>query len=453
MYRKVKLALFISSISLLSACGGGGGTTTASPSPPAAYTVSVNASGLGANSVVLQNNGGDNLTISSDGVARFAGTLANAATYSVAVLTQADSQNCSVTNGTGTISSSNTTNITVLCKSQYAYVANGWGGTVSMYTVNNRTGILTSLNIQTVDIGAAAESITITPSGNYAYVTSPDINMISMFSINSSTGALTALSTARIETNLPLNMAINPAGTFAYVVGYNAISMYAINSTGILVALSTPRIAVNSPGKISISPNGAFAYVTSYANNTISMYSISSTTGILSALGTPAVAASSPSNITLNPSGTYAYVSSNSSNSVSLYSVDSNTGYINLASTPSISTNSPSAIAIDPAGKYAYIVNGFSVGGAVSMYSINNTTGVLTPLSMPTVSADVNAKEISINSAGTFAYVANYGSPFPAGSVGSVSMYSINRGTGILTALSPSTISAGLGPYSIALIK
>jgi 6-phosphogluconolactonase (cycloisomerase 2 family) len=77
-----------------------------------------------------------------------------------------------------------------------------------------------------------------------------------MYAINASTGVLTALSTPTISTgNRPIDLAINPAGTFAYVTNEtsNTVSMYAINaSTGVLTALSTPTITTTSPQGIAI---------------------------------------------------------------------------------------------------------------------------------------------------------------------------------------------------------
>ena len=71
-----------------------------------------------------------------------------------------------------------------------------------------------------------------------------------MYAINATTGILTALTTSTVATgSSPLDIAINPAGTFAYVTneGSNTISMYAINATsGILTALTTPTVATGT---------------------------------------------------------------------------------------------------------------------------------------------------------------------------------------------------------------
>jgi uncharacterized protein (TIGR02145 family) len=79
------------------------------------YTVGGTVSGLTGTGLVLQNNGGDNLAISSNGAFTFATPLANGTGYAVTVLTQPSGQNCIITNGSGTISGANVTNVAVAC--------------------------------------------------------------------------------------------------------------------------------------------------------------------------------------------------------------------------------------------------------------------------------------------------------------------------------------------------
>jgi hypothetical protein len=105
--------------------GGGGGPSPAPPSPPpppppppTTYTVGGTVTGL-TGSVVLQNNGGSDLTVAANGAFTFTPALANGSTYSVSVKTQpsAPAQACTVSSGTGTVSGSNVTGVTVTCTS------------------------------------------------------------------------------------------------------------------------------------------------------------------------------------------------------------------------------------------------------------------------------------------------------------------------------------------------
>ena len=108
--------LAVLSLALTAACGGGGGGGGGSGGTTPTYTVGGMVSGLGVGkSVVLRNNGGDDLTISANTGFTFIAALANGATYTVTVLTHPAGQNCVVANGTGSISGANVANVNVTC--------------------------------------------------------------------------------------------------------------------------------------------------------------------------------------------------------------------------------------------------------------------------------------------------------------------------------------------------
>jgi Putative esterase len=78
------------------------------------YSVGGTASGL-TGAAVLQDNGGDNLSVSASGPFTFPALLAGGAAYSVTVLSSPAGQSCTVTNGSGTIAAANVTNVAVAC--------------------------------------------------------------------------------------------------------------------------------------------------------------------------------------------------------------------------------------------------------------------------------------------------------------------------------------------------
>lgn len=80
------------------------------------FSISGNASGLAAGETLqLENNGGDTITVSNDGIFRFPIQLADGAAYSIVPSTQPTSQTCTVSNGRGTLSGANITNVSVSC--------------------------------------------------------------------------------------------------------------------------------------------------------------------------------------------------------------------------------------------------------------------------------------------------------------------------------------------------
>lgn len=103
------------------------------------YTVGGTVSGL-SGTVVLQNDGDDDLSISSNGVFTFPTALAQNSIYNVTVLSQPANQICTVNGGQGIIVSSNVTNVSVICSTDSYTVGGtvtGLNGTVSLLMNGN----------------------------------------------------------------------------------------------------------------------------------------------------------------------------------------------------------------------------------------------------------------------------------------------------------------------------
>lgn len=114
-------AAVVAIIAIVIALAGGGDDTSnnsGGTQPPSdtdsKYTVSVDVSGL-TGTLVLQNNGGDNLTITANGSSSFTGSLTDGSAYNVTVLTEPVGQTCTIANGSGNISGGNVTDIAVTC--------------------------------------------------------------------------------------------------------------------------------------------------------------------------------------------------------------------------------------------------------------------------------------------------------------------------------------------------
>ncbi len=127
------------------------------------YTIGGNIKGLNASGLVLEDNGGDNLTVPSGATTfTFATKLASGATYDVKVASQPSTENCLMTSGGSGTVSGNVTNVTVTCS--------GSGYTVS----GTLTGLSTAgLKLQdykggeTISVAAGATSFQFTQSVMY----------------------------------------------------------------------------------------------------------------------------------------------------------------------------------------------------------------------------------------------------------------------------------------------
>jgi hypothetical protein len=186
---------------LMVACGGGGsggGDSSSPPPPPATYTVGGTVSGLAGAGLVLRDNGGDDLAEAADGAILFPTKIASGATYSVTVLTQPTSpaQTCAVTHGSGTMGSSDVTNVAVSCtfnrftgfvSGPYFYsditaldahsgpvVYDGVGGYSGSYVLNS-AGVISSGSISGSYTAAAGGALTV---HGYSGAVSADGNTI-----------------------------------------------------------------------------------------------------------------------------------------------------------------------------------------------------------------------------------------------------------------------------------
>lgn len=93
---------------------------------PASYSVGGTVTGLTGAGLILQNSGGDDLSITSDGPFTFATALPDGTAYDISVLAQPSGQLCTVNNRAGKVNGADISDITVVCGQTYTV-----GGTVT----------------------------------------------------------------------------------------------------------------------------------------------------------------------------------------------------------------------------------------------------------------------------------------------------------------------------------
>ncbi len=425
------------------------------------YTVSGTVSGLSGSGLVLQNNMADDKAISANGAFTFTTPVAGGANYSVTVKTlpTVPAQTCTVTGGVGAVSAANITSVAVNCVTpspRFAYVANAGDNTVSSYTVNATTGQLRHNGYVATEI--SPHGITVDPSGKFAYVTNWGSNTVSAYSINASTGTLTSV--GAVATGIwPYSVTVDPSGKFAYVSNEASftVSAYTINaSTGALTevdqngaAAGTAVAAGQDPRSVTVDPSGKFAYVANATANSISAYTINASTGALTeidqngaAAGTAVATELTPQSVTVDPSGKFAYAANLISNTVSAYTIDTSTGVLTNIGVAVPTGTYPISVTVDPTGKFAYVANNGS--NDVSAYTINATTGALSIIGTVPTGAGTNPRSVMVDPSAKFAYVANANS-------NNVQVFTINASTGALT--SAGSVSGRSSLISIAMTK
>lgn len=300
------------------------------------------------------------------------------------------------------------------------YVTAQANTTISAYVVTQSTGAL-STNGQSIATGSVPSAIVMSPSADALFVANAGSNSISSYTINSG-GSLTAASGTAPTGKIPTGLAIDPGGKFLFVANQlsSDISVFSINGTSLTQVPGSPFTTIPAgysypngtlPAAVAVSKTGKFLYVANQLANFVSAFSVNSTTGALTALGVPFY------NVGIAPSGV---------------AVTPNGGFLYVANAGADSNN----------------ISAFAICDAVvtSCNNANNPDGTLTPVAGSPFPAGLGPVAIAFDPGFNFAYVVDRGS-------NQVSQYAYGPGSGVLTPLSPGTISTGSAPVSIAILS
>jgi 6-phosphogluconolactonase (cycloisomerase 2 family) len=440
------------------------------------FTVGGTVSGLNANApqVVLQDNGGANLTVTANGTFAFPAQLSGTP-YAVTVLTAPSGHYCAVAAPTGTVTNADVTNVAVTCVEigAFAYVTNSGDNTVTGYVVDFNSGALLPLPAP-VASGAQPSSIV---DGCYVndntlgtlYVANAGSASVSAYSVDLNSGLFSLITNPPTTAGTtPAFVAFNSYLCEAFVVnnGANTTSAYLTDPTsGALTETTGSPFSTAGTGPVgatnlnsSVESNFATEYVVNSGSNSIQGYSVDATTGALAAISTPVATGTSPSAVIQTqigePSLPFIYVTNQGSNSISQFSENQTTGVLTAISDPATGTplppvatgQGPTAITLVPVSIdnfYVYVANGLD--GTVSVYSYDALSalaeGALT--NVATVAVGSNPVSLTYGNVGgqTYLYVVN-------GASNDVSVFSIDLTTGALTAVAGSPFATGTTPTS-----
>jgi len=483
-------------------CGGGGGDSTSPPPPPptATYTVGGTVTGLAGTGLVLQTNAGDVVTVSAAGAFTFTNQLGSGAAYTVTVKTQPSTpaQNCTVTNGSGTVGTANITAVAVACSTVAGYTV---GGTVSglvgsglklaichpfgrgcitlgefqigangaftlpwYYSAGSGGDFVTiaqqpSSPTQNCLISNAAVSIqnandtSITVScTTFLYVTNAADNTLSAYSVDATTGALAAVGTPTATGTSPyaiVGLDIGGDKRYVYVgnEGSNDVSAFAVNNTtGALTAVpGSPFATGTDPQAMALISttgvsHGSSLYVANAGSNSVFAYPIDENTGALTGPSSTATG-KSPTSIVVDPDDLFIYVANHGgSNDISAFYTDGT--YVDRTTVPGSpfpAVGNPLSLALGAGGKFLYSANPDATNPSISGFTIDPTTMALSRLSGSPFPLPVS-HYIATDKTGAYLYVT---------SGASIVGYAIDATTGALTALPGFPVTVGVDAYSI----
>ncbi len=205
----------------------------------ASHTVGGTVSGANG-AVVLQNNGGDNLSLPGNGAFTFGTRVARGAGYRVTVLTAPPGQSCNVSNGTGSNLTADVTGVQVNCTDQ-------------RYTLGGNVIGLTGAGLQLANNG---ETLNVAASGPFAFS--------SLLGYNTAYDVSVAAQPLGQTCNVA-NGRGNATGNVADVEVRCAVNAYTVGGTvsglrGGLLTLS------NGSSVLTLAADGAFTFTTPVAH-------------------------------------------------------------------------------------------------------------------------------------------------------------------------------------------
>jgi 6-phosphogluconolactonase len=299
---------------------------------------------------------------------------------------------------------------------------------IEVYSVDSQSGSLLPLsgspyNSQGTDPVADATS----PNGRNLYVINHGSNTVATFAISTG-GALSSQQTCSLPGTLPTQLAVNPAGTYLYVVetyqpqysstvpGPGALVVFPINANGTLGATSslcTPLANGSLPyypvGKDPVAVNvlaaNNYVYVVNENDPSLYAYQVGST-GALTQIGNYTVGVA-PNAVASDPTSSFLYVTDGASNQIIGYVIQSN-GTLVAMQRPFAAGVLPVSIVVDPRGEYVLVAN--YNANTVTAYAIDRTTGnIASNASTPTVSVDTGPTCVLIEQAlGRYVYTTNF---------------------------------------------
>jgi sugar lactone lactonase YvrE/predicted SpoU family rRNA methylase len=214
--------------------------------------ITVNVSGLTGTGLVLQDNAADNLTITGNGAASFATSLASGTAFSVTILTQPTAQTCTVVNGAGMASSTGVP-VAVNCLANTftisANVAGLAGG--AQLTLNDNGGDA----LLVTGVGVSTFATPIPYNGNYAVtVTTQPLGQICTVANGVGAGV-----TADVTVGVTCSTITYTVS--AAVIGLTAGKQFTLNNNGgnPLVITANGTFAFTMP----VAYNGSYAVTTS----------------------------------------------------------------------------------------------------------------------------------------------------------------------------------------------
>jgi 6-phosphogluconolactonase len=283
----------------------------------------------------------------------------------------------------------------IILAHHFAYVLDSAGGVqpggISEYTVGGsgtlsaaRTAIALSSTTVTATppkTGLNPLSMVMDSKGKFVFVANQGSNSVSAFSVDGSTGLLTEITGSPFATAAgPSGLATTGNTLFVANQGAGTVSVYTIDqSSGNLTQASgSPFAAGTSPTALDVDSSGKFLYVADQATNSLLAFSVGGSGQLSSISGSPVAAGTAPVNVRVI--GSSVYVANSGSGNVSGYSIGGSGALTAISGSPFSAGANPVYIASDKSGTPVFVANQgsnniseFQVGGGGALTAVSGS--------------------------------------------------------------------------------
>jgi 6-phosphogluconolactonase len=290
-------------------------------------------------------------------------------------------------------------------------------GSVSAFTIDRKTGMLTLLNQQSSG-GPGPAHLAVDRTGTNVLVANYGGGSIEVLPVerDGRLKAATAFVQHKGSSVDPQRqkephahyITVDPSNRHAYVadLGLDKILIYRFDAAKGTLAPNEPGSAPVKPGSgprhIAMDPKGRFAYLINEMSCTLTAFSRDAGTGGLKELqtvstlpeGQSVAPGYSTAEVLAHPSGKFLYGSNRGHDSIVVFAIDEASGHLTLVQHEPSQGNIPRGFGIDPSG--AYLIVGNQKSDSVVVFRIDKSTGKLTPAGKPiTVGAPVSVEFVA----------------------------------------------------------
>ena len=343
-------------------------------------------------------------------------------------------------------------------------------------------GEIQSLSIS-FPTNAIPVSMVLHPNKGLVYVANSTSNTVSGFTLNHQTGVLTPVgtaispssicpappcSTATPATSNPISLGIDSTGHFLFVLNQGvagaipavnaSISVFSIDTTrGLLTLVPGSPFALSSlsAGKVqsmAVSPIAPVLYVSNGTDGTIAQFTFDNN-GQVTANGTIAASGGiNPANLAgmvIDPKGQFLYSTDSANNAILSFSIPSSGALAPVATFALVQTTkaetTPVALAIDSTGSFLYSANQGSDNATamkVSSGTLSEISGSPYSTRGTVVSTAALPSVIIVDATNAVVYVGNQGSR-------DIMAFTINSSNGTLTTVANAPFSVSIQPFTL----